>query len=59
VVAIKILFAKIGWSEATNLREIKSLKELSNHPNVIKIKEMALRDEKLHVVFEFCEQNLL
>lgn len=61
VVAIKTLFQKTTWDEALVMREIKSLKVLNQHPNIIKIKEMAIKreDERLHVVFEFCDRSLL
>ena len=40
LVAIKKLKTSITWDEALSMNEIKSLKALNNHPNVIKIIEM-------------------
>ena len=39
--------------------EIKSLKRLNNHPNVIKVLEMIRKDSKIYIVMEFCEKELL
>jgi serine/threonine protein kinase len=59
VVAIKRLKEKMNWDKATNLREVKALKKLNNHDNVIKIKEMTLKQEVLSIVYECCDANLL
>ena len=58
VVAIKRMKQKMTWAEALQLREIQALQHLANHANVVKIKEMALKDQQLNVVFEYCERNL-
>lgn len=39
--------------------EVKSLKKLNNHPNVIKVLEMIRKDQKIYIVMEFCEKELL
>jgi serine/threonine protein kinase len=54
-VAVKKLKNKIAWADALNLREIKALKQMSSHKNVVKIKEMSLKEEVLNVVFEYCD----
>jgi len=46
------------WNEALAMREVKSLKILKNHINVIKIKEMSLKEKLLYIVFEYCDNNL-
>ena len=46
------------WNEALQLREVQALQHLGNHPNVVKIKEMAMKDQQLNVVFEYCDRNL-
>ena len=40
------------------MNEVKVLKQLNNHPNIIKIKELSLKDDLLNIVFEFCDKNL-
>ena len=40
------------------MKEIKALRKLNKHPNVIKIKEMVRKNEDVFIVFEFCERNL-
>lgn len=58
VVAIKKMKSKYcSWEECLELREIKSLRKLS-HPNIIKLKEVLLVTEELHLVFEYLETNL-
>lgn len=58
VVAIKRMKEKITWDAATRLREVKALKKLNNHDNVIRIREMSLKQDVLNIVFEFCDHNL-
>ena len=41
-----------------NLRELKSLKKLTNHPNVIKLKEVVRVNDELSFVFEFVETDV-
>ncbi len=55
IVAVKKLKNKISWADALNLREIKALKQMNSHKNVVKIKEMSLKEEVLNVVFEYCD----
>ena len=43
VVAIKRMKDKISWDQATRLREVKALKKLNNHDNIVKIREMSLK----------------
>lgn len=58
VVAIKRMKDKINWEAATRLREVKALKKLNNHDNIVKIREMTLKQDILNIVFEYCDQNL-
>lgn len=58
VVAIKRMKEKTTWDAATRLREVKALKKLNNHDNIIKIREMSLKQDILNIVFEFCDVNL-
>ena len=58
IVAVKRMKDKISWADAVNLKEIKALQKLSSHKNVIKIKEMILKEQVLNVVFEYCDKNL-
>jgi serine/threonine protein kinase len=45
---------------STTIREIAALKELSAHPNVVALLDVVLSpaDRKLHLVFEFVDQDL-
>ena len=38
--------------------EIKSLKKLNNHNNIIKIFELIRKEGCVYIVQEFCERNL-
>lgn len=38
--------------------EVKSLRKLNNHPNVIKVIELIRRKEEIRIVMEFCERDL-
>ncbi|TPX55753.1 hypothetical protein PhCBS80983_g05058 [Powellomyces hirtus] len=58
-VAIKKMKQKYyNWDEAVNLREVKSLVKLSNHPNIVKLKEVLRENDELHFVFEYMDGNL-
>lgn len=60
VFAIKKLVEKNYDSvkEFINLREIKSLDKLSNHPNIIDVKEVIRENNIVYLVFEYMECNL-
>jgi serine/threonine protein kinase len=59
IVAIKKLKGKAQtWEECINMREIKALRKLNNHPNLIKINEMTRKNDELNIVFEYCDRNL-
>lgn len=59
VVAIKRMKKKFySWEECLELREIKVLRKVT-HPNVVKLKEVIRANDDLHLVFEFCERNLV
>ncbi|KAJ3295268.1 hypothetical protein HK104_002858, partial [Borealophlyctis nickersoniae] len=59
MVAIKKMKQKYyNWDECLNLREVKSLKKLSSHPNIIRLLEVIREHDELHFVFEFMEGNM-
>ncbi|KAI5665337.1 hypothetical protein M9H77_24660 [Catharanthus roseus] len=59
IVAIKKLKKKYSsWEECLNLREVKSLRKLNHHPNIIKLKEIIQEYDILYFVFEYMECNL-
>ncbi|KAI8902161.1 kinase-like domain-containing protein [Globomyces pollinis-pini] len=58
-VAIKKMKKKYySWNECLNLREVKSLKKINNHINIIRLKEVIRENDELHFVFEFADGNL-
>ncbi|KAJ3304367.1 hypothetical protein HDV03_002848 [Kappamyces sp. JEL0829] len=59
MVAIKKMKKKYySWNECLNLREVKSLKKINNHVNIIRLKEVIRENDELHFVFEFADGNL-
>jgi serine/threonine protein kinase len=59
VVAIKKMKGQYAsWDDCLNMREVKALKKLNNHPNLIKIKEMTRKNDEVNIVFEYCDRNL-
>ncbi|KAK6094484.1 Serine/threonine protein kinase [Batrachochytrium dendrobatidis] len=46
------------WDECLSLREVKSLKKLNNHVNIIRLKEVLREHDKLYFVFEYADGNL-
>ncbi|KAI9001952.1 kinase-like domain-containing protein, partial [Gaertneriomyces semiglobifer] len=59
LVAIKKMKQKCyNWEEAINMREVKALVKLSNHPNIIKLREVLRENDELFFVFEFMEGNM-
>ena len=59
VVAIKKMKGAVGtWDDCLNMREIKALRKLNNHKNLVKIKEMTRKNDELNIVFEYCDRNL-
>ena len=54
VVAIKTLKLTQSWEEATQQMEIKALRKLNSHPNVIKIYELIRRNDTIYIVQELC-----
>lgn len=58
VVAVKVLKNKyISLEECLNLTEVKCLRKIK-HPNIVKLKELAIENNTLHFVFEYMECNL-
>lgn len=43
---------------STAIREISLLKELSNHPNIVKLKEVLYLKSKLYLIFEYLDRDL-
>ena len=43
----------------TTLREVKTLRLVHSHPNIVSMWEAFRRRGRLYLVFEFCEHNLL
>ncbi|PWA44541.1 protein kinase-like domain-containing protein [Artemisia annua] len=59
VVAIKQLMSKCySAQERMNLREVKSLIKMNDHPNIVKLKEIIHEHEILFLVFEYMEFSL-
>jgi serine/threonine protein kinase len=59
LVAIKkIKEKKTDWEECVNLREIKSLSRLNNHPNIIRLREVIRVGNELNLVFEYLKTNI-
>lgn len=60
LVAIKQMKKKFGtWDQCLSLREVKSLKLLGKHDNIVLLKEVFLEKENLYFVFEFMDHTLL
>ena len=59
IVAIKKLKGQAtSWDECLNMKEVKALRKLNQHPNVIKLKELVRKNDEVNIVFEYCERNL-
>ncbi|CAD8197821.1 unnamed protein product [Paramecium octaurelia] len=59
LVAIKKMKQKYhNFDECTNLKEVKALLKLQNHPNIVKLKEIFLDNDTLCLVFEFVEKSI-
>ncbi|CAD8109588.1 unnamed protein product [Paramecium primaurelia] len=59
LVAIKKMKQKYhNFEECTNLREVKALMKLQNHPNIVKLKELFLDNDTLCLVFEFVDKSI-
>lgn len=59
VVAIKVFKITTSWEEATQMMEVRALKKLNNHPNVIRVFELIRRNEQIYIVQECCQRSLL
>lgn len=58
-VAIKSLKQRIySWEECLNLKEVKCLRKINNHPNIVKLQELASENYRLYFVFEYMDCNL-
>lgn len=59
VVAIKELKQQFSsWSRCVELSEVKALAKL-NHPNIVKLLEVIKQNNKLYLVFEYMDRNIL
>ncbi|KAJ9543945.1 hypothetical protein OSB04_023652 [Centaurea solstitialis] len=60
LVAIKKMIDRMYHSikECMNLREVKSLCKVKNHPNIVKLKEVIVENKILFLVFEYMECTL-
>lgn len=59
VVAVKKMKQKFfSWEECLNLREITVLRKIT-HPNIVKLREVVRAQNDLHLIFEYCEMNLV
>ena len=58
-VAIKKLFHQhTSWKSCLVLPELKALKRLNKHANIVRVYEMVLEKQLLHFVFEFLDSDL-
>lgn len=59
-IAVKKLKNKVkSWEECLEMKEIKALKKLKNHENIIKLKEVIRENTgDIFMVFEYAEMNL-
>ncbi|KAK9095031.1 hypothetical protein Scep_026500 [Stephania cephalantha] len=60
VVAIKKLkdFTCSSWKECMNLREVKALRGVGDHPNIVKLKQLIMEDNVLYLVMECMDMTL-
>lgn len=47
-----------SWDEALQLRELKSLKQLKKHPNIVTLKELIREHNELFFVFEYMHSDV-
>ena len=59
MVAIKSLKIATTWEEAIQMMEIKALRKLNNHPNIIRIIELIRRNDRIFIVQELSQRSLL
>ena len=58
-IALKEMFGNYeSWEQCCNLTEVKALQVLS-HPNIVTLKEVFLSEQKLYLVYELLERDLL
>ncbi|KAK9144702.1 hypothetical protein Sjap_004605 [Stephania japonica] len=61
IVAIKKLkdkFNCLSWKECMNLREVKALRGVGDHPNIVKLKQLIVEDNILYLVMECMDMTL-
>ena len=59
-VAVKKLKKKIfSLDESRNLKEVKCLRKMNNHPNIVKLRNLVKEHEDVFIVFEYMESDLL
>lgn len=54
----KIKQPQSSWQGCLKLRELRALKTMGAHPNIVRLKELLLEKQSLFFVFEFLECNL-
>lgn len=58
-VAIKKMKQKYkSWDECMELRELKSLRKLKDHINIIKLKEVIRVNDELSFIFEYMDKDV-
>ena len=46
------------FEDALALREVKSLRAIPKHPNIVRLRQLIHESEYVHFVFELCTSNL-
>ena len=59
LVAIKKLKTELSWEEALEMIEIKVLRKLNNHPNIVRVIELIRKEGEVCIIFEYCDRSLL
>ena len=54
----KIKAEQSDWQQCLRIRELRSLKTIGHHPNIIRLHELILDRRSLYFVFEFCATDL-
>ncbi|KAK9095040.1 LOW QUALITY PROTEIN: hypothetical protein Scep_026509 [Stephania cephalantha] len=51
-------FTCSSWKECMNLREVKALRGVGDHPNIVKLKQLIMEDNVLYLVMECMDMTL-